>query len=407
MSTFQLIKNTLFAFLLFSFYSCSEETTSPPVITTAPVTQDKQVYVETEEEKQQKLEALWLQNYTIEQKIGQLIMVGLNDRTTLTSNDSLTFDLKSNKIGGIILFEKNINKTSSNAPADLKALVDSCQKYATTSLFVAIDEEGGKVHRLKEKYGFVSFPSAAYLGSKGDTDTMYYYASRMAKQLKDLGINVNFAPCVDVAVNPENPIIAKVLRSYSANEDTVAMFAMAFVKAHKEQQVITTLKHFPGHGSSTNDSHKGVADVTKTWIPSELKPYQVLFDKKISDAILSCHVTNCKLDPNCIPATLSPLITQQLLRDSLGFKGVVFSDDMQMYAISKAYGFKESLAMAINAGVDVLVFGNNVNVSDRMSAKQLHQTLMSLYKEGKISEARINEAFLRIMRLKKMYGLVQ
>jgi beta-N-acetylhexosaminidase len=404
-SPFSFKKSFLLVTLL-TFFACSEETTAP-VVTTVPLTQDKQIYVETEEEKQLKLEALWLQNYTIEQKIGQLIMIGLNDRTSLTFNDSLAQDLKSDKIGGIILFEKNIIKSSVQAPTDLKALIDSCQKYAHTSLFVAIDEEGGKVHRLKEKYGFVSFPSAAYLGSKGDTDTMYYYASRMAKQLKDLGINVNFAPCVDVAVNPENPIIAKVLRSYSANEDTVAMFATAFVKAHKEQQVITTLKHFPGHGSSSNDSHKGVADVTKTWIPSELKPYQLLFDKKISDAILSCHVTNCKLDTNCIPATLSPIITKQLLRDSLGFKGVVFSDDMQMYAISKAYGFKESLAMAINAGVDVLVFGNNVNVSDRMTAKQLHQTLMNLYTEGKISEARINEAFLRIMRLKNMYGIVR
>lgn len=405
MPSFVSIKNSFIAFVLFTLFSCIEET-APPVITTAPVSQDKQVYVETEEDKQKKIETLWLTNYTIEQKIGQLIMIGLNDRTSLSPDDSLIQDLTTGNVGGIILFEKNITKSSNQAPALIKALVDSCQKYASMPLFVAIDEEGGKVHRLKEKYGFVSFPSAAYLGGKGDTDSMYYYASRMAKQLKELGINVNFAPCVDVAVNPENPIIAKVLRSYSSNEDTVAIFATAFVKAHKEQQVITTLKHFPGHGSSTNDSHKGIADVTKTWVPAELKPYQVLFDKKISDAILSCHVTNCKLDTNCIPATLSPIITNQLLRDSLGFKGVVFSDDMQMYAISKAYGFKESLAMAINAGVDVLVFGNNVNITDRMTAKQMHQTLMSLYKEGKISEARINEAFIRIMRLKMMYGLI-
>jgi beta-N-acetylhexosaminidase len=332
-------------------------------------------------------------------KIGQMIMVGINERTTLLSSDTLRKELASNKMGGIILFEKNIAKT--NSYSTLKKLIQDLQDQAAYPLFISIDEEGGKVHRLKEKYGFVKMPSAAYLGSLNDLDSTYYYSKQLAEELKDLGINMNFAPVVDLALNKENPIIAKVQRSYSSNSDSVVLHALSFIKAHHASNVKTTLKHFPGHGSSASDTHKGLVDVTKQWQFKELIPYKEIIDAGQCDAIISCHVINCHLDTTCIPSTLSKTINGDILRGVLGFKGVVFSDDMQMFAISKNYGRENSIKMAINSGVDVLVFGNNVNLTDRITASELHAMIKRLVKSGQISESRINEAYWRIAALKK------
>lgn len=335
---------------------------------------------------------------SLDMKIGQLIMVGINDRKSLAADDELRKELADNKIGGIILFEKNISKDASKET--LMKLIQDLKSEAKIPLFISIDEEGGKVHRLKEKYGFVSMPSAKYLGSFNNTDSTYYYAKRLAKELDELGININFAPAVDVNLNPENTIIAKVDRSYSENPTAVTDHAMAFIKAHHSQNVKTTLKHFPGHGSSSSDTHKGLVDVTKQWQFKELIPYKRIFDSGECDAIVSCHVINCHLDTTCVPSTLSRVITTEILRDLLGFKGLVFSDDMQMYAISKNYGVEKSIAMAINAGVDVLVFGNNVNLTDRITASQMHTIIKKLVETGEVSEARINESYLRVMELK-------
>ena len=337
-------------------------------------------------------------NVSLDTKIGQMIMVGINDRKSLELRDSLRIEIAANKMGGIILFEKNISKDLSKPT--LKKLIKDLQAETSIPLFFSIDEEGGKVHRLKEKYGFVPMPSAAYLGGFKGTDSTYFYAKQLAEQLADLGFNINFAPVVDVSLNPANTVIVKAGRSYSDNSSTVSTHALAFINAHHSQNVKTTLKHFPGHGSSSSDTHKGLVDVTKQWRFQELIPYKTIFDAGLGDAIVSCHVINCHLDTTCIPSTLSKVITTEILRDLLGFKGVVFSDDMQMYAISKNYGFEKSIQMAINAGVDVLVFGNNVSATDRLTASEIHVVIKKLVAKGEISEQRIDEAYQRIMTLK-------
>jgi beta-N-acetylhexosaminidase len=180
----------------------------------------------------------------------------------------------------------------------------------------------------------------------------------------------------------------------------VSNHAKAFIQAQHAYHVSTTLKHFPGHGSSASDTHKGLVDVTKQWQFKELMPYRKIIDAGLCDAVISCHVINCHLDTACVPSTLSKIITTDILRGALGFKGVVFSDDMQMNAISKNYGLENSIRMAINAGVDVLVFGNNVNLTDRISADRIHGIIKKLVQKGEISEQRINEAYLRIKDLK-------
>jgi beta-N-acetylhexosaminidase len=332
-------------------------------------------------------------------KIGQMILVGINDRTSLSDTDSLRKEIAEGKMGGIIMFEKNISPSDSKETH--KKLISDLQSIATVPLFISIDEEGGKVHRLKEKYGFIKMPSAAYLGATKNTDSTFYYTKNLAALLSDLGYNLNFAPDVDVALNPNNPVIAKVARSYSENPKEVTAHALASIKAQHLYGIKTVLKHFPGHGSSMTDSHLGITDVTRQWDAVELIPYKGIIESGNCDAIMTAHIVNCKLDTSCLPATLSKTIMTDLLRNKLNFKGVIFSDDMQMLAISKNYGLENAIKMSILAGVDVLLFGNNVNLTDRITASEIHAILMKLVKSGEISESRIDESYKRIMELKK------
>ncbi len=335
---------------------------------------------------------------SLDVKIGQMILVGINERTSLSETDSLRAELLAGKIGGIILFEKNIAPT--NSKVTNKKLISDLQALSPTPLFISIDEEGGKVHRLKEKYGFVKMPSAAYLGATKNTDSTFFHTKNLAALMSELGYNLNFAPDVDVALNPNNPVIAKVARSYSDNPHEVAAHALANIKAQHTFGVKTVLKHFPGHGSSMTDSHLGITDVTKQWNAVELIPYKKIIASGHCDAIMTAHIVNCRLDTSCLPATLSKVIMTDLLRNELGFKGVIFSDDMQMLAISKNYGLENAIKMSILAGVDVVLFGNNVTINDNITATRIHALIADLVKSGEISEARIEESYKRIMELK-------
>ncbi len=334
-------------------------------------------------------------------KIGQMIMLGINNRTQFTETDSLLQEISSNKVGGIILFEKNIDKTEPSSR--LKSLIEKAKSYSSIPLLVTIDEEGGKVHRLKEKYGFVGMPSAAYLGSINNSDSTTFYNNRLADELSDIGINFNYAPSVDLALNPENTVI---VRSFSALPAITAKHAALCINAHHQNGVKTILKHFPGHGSSTADSHLGIVDVSDSWDFQELFPYYELIKSNTCDAIMTAHIVNKYWDSSLLPATLSKKVIGGMLRGLLGYKGVVFSDDMQMHAISKEYGVDKALTLAINAGVDIVMFANNVDINEQpVTATEVHGKIKKLVKEGKIPEARIDESYKRIMALKnKRFG---
>ncbi len=336
---------------------------------------------------------------SIDIKIGQMILIGINDIKSISENDSLLSDIQLGKVGGIILFEKNISPTDSKNKLIL--LISELQKKARIPLFATIDEEGGKVHRLKEKYGFVRMPSAAYLGRINNVDTTLFYNRRLAKELRELGINLNFAPVLDMAINPENKAIVKVERSFSASPEMVSKHALVCIQAHHEFGIKTILKHFPGHGSSTSDSHFGIVDVSRSWNFNELFPYYSILQSGTCDAIMTAHIINQNWDTTLLPATLSKKVIQEMLRGWMGYRGVIFSDDMQMNAISKNYGFETSIEKSINAGVDVLMFGNNVHLDEKpATAKEVHAIIKKLLKEGKIKKERIDEAYYRIMALK-------
>lgn len=336
---------------------------------------------------------------SLDLKIGQMILIGLDDRKELKETDPLIRDVREGKVGSIIIFEKNISPTRS--AEKLTKLVADIQQHAAIPLFVTIDEEGGRVHRMKEKYGFPPMPSAAYLGRLDNPDTTYFYNRRLAAAMAAVGINLNFAPDVDLAVNPDNPVIARLDRSFSADPDKVTRHALQCIRGHHDEGVKTILKHFPGHGSSTTDSHFGIVDVTNTWQGKELMPYKKIIHSGQCDAVMTAHIINRAWDGSGLPATLSEKVVTGLLRGELGFEGVVFSDDMQMHAISKAYGFENAVKKAINAGVDILLFGNNVPASDKVTAGQIHATIKRLVRSGAIPEARIHESYARIMTLKE------
>lgn len=333
-------------------------------------------------------------------KIGQMILIGMPKAEV----DPLVLEeVRKGKVGALILFEKNIPNRP-NAFASVKKMTWTYQKAASIPLFICIDQEGGKVNRLKEKYGFTRSVSAAMLGKAGSLDSVRFYSEAMAATLAGLGINVNFAPCVDLAANPDNPVIVKPERAYSANADTVALLAKEVIEQHRKYGVITALKHFPGHGSSKDDTHFGVADVTNTWTEEELKPYQILISGGYADGVMTSHIVNKKLDSKGYPGTLSKEILDGILRKRLGYSGVVFSDDMQMQAIAKNYGLEETIRLAINAGVDVMCFSNNIQGSEERTVDKVHGIIKKLVATGQITPQRIDESFQRIVTLKSKIG---
>jgi beta-N-acetylhexosaminidase len=330
-------------------------------------------------------------------KIGQMLLVGYPgpelDSTLLT-------EIRSGKVGSVILFEKNVPKTAT-AFASLKKVLWTYQKAAPAPLFICIDQEGGRVNRLKDKYGFPRSITASAMGKAGTLDSVRFYAEAIASNLAGLGFNINFAPCVDVGTNPDNPVIVKAGRSFSANADSVALLAREYIAQHRKYGVLTVLKHFPGHGSSTADTHLGIADVTNTWTEAELLPYTKLQSQGYVDAIMSAHIVNKKLDPKGYPGTLSKRILDSLLRGRLSYNGVVFSDDMQMHAITKYYGLEEAVKLAINGGIDIMCFSNNIANSEERTVNKVHATIKAMVLKGEISRARIDESYTRITALKR------
>jgi len=338
------------------------------------------------------------QSDSLDIKIGQMLLVGVNGKAA----DSIILkNISAGKVGGVVIYEKNF--TATNTYINLKNFTWALQKASESTLFITIDQEGGVINRLKTKYAFPKSVTAAYLGQQDNVDSTYFYGEITAATLAGLGINVNFAPVVDLAINPDNPIIAKHGRAYSDDAELVAKHAAITVASHRKHNIVTVLKHFPGHGSSKADTHLGIADVTPYWQQKELLPYQNMIEKGEVDAIMTAHIVNKQLDASGLPGTLSKSIMTGILRDSLGYDGVIFSDDMQMHAITKHYGLEKALLLSINAGVDVLMFSNNIQGSENRTVDMVFGIIKKYVEDGVISEERINKSYQRIMELKSKW----
>ncbi len=342
------------------------------------------------------------QEQPLRRDIGEMLLVGFRG-TTLEPQHHILRDIEEYGIGGVILFEYDAPSGSRPrnvaSPSQLQALCARLQAAADGRLLIGIDQEGGKVNRLKERYGFAPFYSARSTAEAGD-DSVRDNARRTAATLRDMGINLNFAPCVDVDVNPACPVIGKIERSFSADPQRVADCARIWIEEQRAAGVVSCLKHFPGHGSSTEDTHAGLADVSRTWQRGEMVPYAILIGEQQVEMVMTTHVFNSRLD-SVWPATLSHRTLTGLLRDSLGYEGVIVTDDLAMGAMVNEYSYEEIVLRTILAGADLLCLSNNGRQYDADLVPKTVELIHRLVQEGRLPAERIHESAERIRMLKK------
>lgn len=330
--------------------------------------------------------------------LGQLLLVGFTG-TDAEGNAELERLLCEARVGGVVLFAHNIV----DAPQVARLTARLRQRAAACSgrpLLVAVDAEGGDVMRLGPQAGYTPTLSAEELGSANDVTVTELEARRIGAMLRAAGIGWNLAPVVDVGYNPANPVIVGVRRSFSADPALVTDHARAFIRGMRAAGVVTSLKHFPGHGSSFADSHRGFVDVTETARADvELLPYRALLAERLVDSVMTAHVFNRHLDGRH-PATLSRPTVTGLLRGALGFDGPVVTDDLRMGAIEQHYGLDEAAVLALGAGVDLLLIADDRLPDGGSASAVVLAELRQALAEGRLDTERVASALRRVEALK-------
>lgn len=336
---------------------------------------------------------------TLREKVARMLVVGFRG---MTVGDApwVAEAIRDRQLGGVILFDRD-GKTQGprnvESPAQVRRLVADLRALAPDrEVIVAIDQEGGLVTRLSPRYGYPELQSEEAIGEDGDA-AVQRWADGLVETLADAGINLNFAPVVDVDVNPDNPAIGALHRSFSADPAVVSRDAEIETQAHRARNIRTALKHFPGLGSATANTDYGVADVTDTWTRKELDPYRDLLAKGLVDMIMAAHVINGQLDPHA-PASLSSATITGLLRGDLGWNGVVVTDDLEAGAITDAFGANEAVRLAIQAGCDLLLFANQQGYQPGR-VEEVLDFVEGLVRDGTITEPRIDASVARLERL--------
>lgn len=358
----------------------------------------------------------------LKKMIGQMVMVGFRGTIPQDSEvQDMEDDVAKGNIGGVIEFSsdfangikaglsgseirkqtKSRNIISTKQVKKLnKYFSDAASRGGQPALFIAIDQEGGPVSRLMPEHGFTAtLPSEKEMAKKYTPQQAEEQYKKMGQAIHSLGFNLDFSPVVDIDINPDNPAIGALGRSFSSDPKLVTEYARAAMKGLIAAHVLYSFKHFPGHGSSKGDTHKGIVDVTKTWSDKELIPYYELVKTNMPGTVMVAHITNMNLDSK-YPASMSYKIIDGILRKKIGFNGVVISDDLQMGAISEQYNLSQTLYHAIMAGNDVLLFGNNL-VYTRNLGRIVQKEILKLVNSGKISKERIKQSYDRIIKLKQ------
>ncbi|GHJ45245.1 glycosyl hydrolase [Catellatospora sp. TT07R-123] len=331
----------------------------------------------------------------LRKKIARMLVVGFRG-ATVKPGDWIMRAIAEQGLGGVILFDRDqLTGGSRNidSPPQVTALIRSL-RAAAPHLVVSIDQEGGKIARLKPANGFPATASQAAIGARNSPKVTRQWAAGIAKTLVDIGVDYNFAPVVDLAVNPDNPAIAQLDRAFSADPAVVAANARIAIEAYRAAKVRTSVKHFPGLGSASGNTDFESVDVTDTWTRTELVPYQELIKAGTLDTVMVTHFHNRQLDP-VLPMSLSHKVVTGLLREQLGWDGVVVSDDMQAAAVTNTYGRDESVELALAAGVDQLVFGNQA-VYDPDVVEHVVSGVLGLVRAGKVTEAQLDRSVARI-----------
>ena len=329
-----------------------------------------------------------LNRMTLEEKIGQMLLVGFEGTSI---NKELRILVEDEKVGGLILFKGNIETSS-----QLKYLVEDINKLSrSVPLFISIDEEGGRVNRLPNDIS--KFPSASEIGAKNDEEYSYENGRKMGGVLKNYGINMDFAPVLDIYSNSKNTVIED--RAFGSNEEIVSTMGIAMMKGLQDENIIASVKHFPGHGDTEVDSHVGLPIVYKSL--EELEKFELIpFKKAIKsncDVVMVSHIILNKIDSKN-PSSLSRAVISDLLRDDLGFDKVVITDDMNMSAITNTISVEKASVESIKAGSDIILIGGGID-----TIKSAINEIKSAIKNGDLSEDRINESVYRILELKNKY----
>jgi len=333
---------------------------------------------------------------TIEWKIGQMLVfgwTGASSEEQTTVSDHAREIILDAQVGSVVLLGRNIADDLTVTAHTLNEL----QSLSKEPLLVAADQEGGMVARFVD--GVTVFPSNMALGATRSPDFAYRAAAATADELTAIGVNHNYAPCVDVNNNPANPIIGT--RSYGESPQLVSEFAVHAVRGYQDRGVIACAKHFPGHGDTAVDSHLALPIVSyprERLDEVELVPFRAAIAAGI-DSIMTTHIMFPSLDPER-PSTLSPRIIDGLLRSELGFDGVVVTDCMEMKAIADTWGTAEAAVMAVEAGVDLVLVCHTREVQ-----RAVREAILKAVRDGRISEARLDQSVRRIMALKNKYSL--
>lgn len=330
----------------------------------------------------------------VDEMIGQMIILGFKGNSVKSKGFKTVLNqVEKGEIGGVIFFEDNIK----NKEEFLKMTTALKNSKAKIKPFISIDMEGGYVLRMNENNGFKNFKSAKEV-SNLTTKEAYKEYSDMAEELAKMNINLNYAPCVDLAINKDSIIETKE-RSYSSDPKIVVKYAKEFIKAFDDKKIATSIKHFPGHGSPTGDTHLGFVDATNTYKDEELIPYMELANLKPTQTVMVSHLYNKNIDAR-YPSSLSYNTIEKFLRIQTDFKGVTITDDLDMGAIRKNYELYEIVPLAVNAGENVLLFSNREKGDEKL-AKKINLIIKNGLIEGLILPSNILDSYKKIVKLKK------
>ena len=329
------------------------------------------------------------------ERIAPMLMVGFDGAGSHDAGArTMAGHITAGRVGGICFIAKNA--VTRKGVESLTGLFHLAAERRWP-LLMAIDQEGGNVQRLSSHLGYGFEPSPARVADTWDTNRARRIYAAMAAAMRDTGFNLNLAPVVDLGFEPRNVLITQKGRTFGTDAAAVVRYSRAFVEGHRNEGVLTALKHFPGHGSALGDSHEGTVDVTATWRESELTPYVCLAAEGMADMVMTGHVSHQMLTDG-LPASLSAAAIGGLLRTRVGYGGVVITDDLDMKAVSKRFTREESVIRAVEAGNDILLATNDDSDPDL----PLHMILavQKGIRDGRLSTDRIEASVRRIAALK-------
>lgn len=385
----------LLAFLMLTGCTSVEATTPATTAQPEEETTTKNVEITIEEPVAPPTEApkskaeTILEGMSLREKIGQMFIVrpeALGGNKT-GYDENMTLALEEYPLGGVVLFGGNLD-----TPDALTYFTNQLKKH---NLFVAIDEEGGTVSRIAKNDNF-KVQSFHSMGDIEGESAAQYVGKTIGNYLKKYGVNLDFAPVADVNSNPDNPVIGK--RAFSSDPEIVSKMVSNAIDGFHQAGVMTSIKHFPGHGDTNADTHTGYVRLDKSW--DELKECELIpFADNLgkTDMVMVSHITLPKVTDDGLPATLSYDIVTEKLRNEMGYDGVVITDSMEMGAITSAYG-AESAAMAVKAGCDIVLMP--------LYFEESFEAVVKAVENGEISEDQINASVLRILTLKEKYGII-